>query len=337
MSLDLESLLVDKTLLLTGSTGFIGRNFASYLAKTETFQRGRLQVLCASRNKKSLAEIYPLRSGFQHFVWDIEMPYLAELNQVDYIVHLAGADRFLDSKNKSAEILSSTSTGTLNMLNLARRAGTSRILLASSGAVYPKCNESPNVFSESEYSSSLNLDSIDPYVAGKRKAEYLCNSYAEETGISVAIARIFSLIGPHFPINRHFAIGEFIKMCVADIAITVKSNSNIVRAYQHASDTSIWLAGILLSGSSTSVYNVGHDRQIRISHLAELVSELCGNKKPIRYLEETHFEGQQDFYIPDITKAQKNLGLENTVSLESSIVEVFEYYKKNPKLIVSAF
>jgi nucleoside-diphosphate-sugar epimerase len=185
MSLDLESLLVDKTLLLTGSTGFIGRNFASYLAKTETFQRGRLQVLCASRNKKSLAEIYPLRSGFQHFVWDIETPYLAELNQVDYIVHLAGADRFLDSQNKSAEILSSTSTGTLNMLNLARRAGTSRILLASSGAVYPKCNESPNVFSESEYSSSLYLDSIDPYVAGKRKEEYLCNSYAEETGISV--------------------------------------------------------------------------------------------------------------------------------------------------------
>ena len=334
MSADLESLLVDKTLLLTGSTGFIGRNFASYLAKTKSFQRGRLQVLCASRSKKSLAEIYPLRSGFQHFVWDIEMPYLAELNQVDYIVHLAGADRFLDSQNKTAEILSTASTGTLNTLSFARRAGTSRILLASSGAVYPKSNESPNVFGESEYSSSLNLDSIDPYVAGKRKAEYLCNSFAEETGISVAIARIFSLIGPHFPINRHFAIGEFIKMCVADTPITVRSNSNIVRAYQHASDTSNWLARILLSGNLTSVYNVGHDRQIRISHLAELVSDLCGNKKPIRYLAETLFEGQQDFYIPDITKAQKNLGLENTVSLESSIVEVFEYYKKNPQLIV---
>ena len=334
MTVDLENLLVDKALLLTGSTGFIGRNFASYLAKTKVFQRGQLQVLCAGRNKKSLAEIYPLRSGFQHFVWDIELPYLAELNQVDYIVHLAGVDRFLDSQNKTAEILSTTSTGTINVLNLARRAGTSGILLASSGAVYPKYNGSPNAFSESEYSSSLNLDSNDPYVSGKRKAEYLCNAFAEETGISVSIARIFSLIGPHFPINRHFAIGEFIKMCVADSTITVRSNSNIMRAYQHASDTSRWLARILLSCSSTSVYNVGHDRQIRISNLAELVKELCGNKKPIRYLAETHFEGQQDFYIPDITKAQKNLGLENAVSLESSIVEVFEYYKRNPQLIV---
>jgi dTDP-glucose 4,6-dehydratase len=333
MSLDLESLLVDKTLLLTGSTGFIGRNFASYLAKTKTFQRGQLQVLCAGRNKNSLAEIYPLRSGFQHFVWDIEMPYLADLNQVDYIVHLAGADRFLDSKNKTADILSTTSTGTFNLLNLARRAGTSRVLLASSGAVYPKCNDSSIALSESEYSSSLNLDSIDPYVAGKRNAEYLCNSFAEETGISVAIARIFTLIGLHFPINRHFAIGEFIKMCVADSAITVRSNSNIVRSYQHASDTSNWLARILLSGSSTSVYNVGHDRQIRIPYLAELVKELCGNKKPIRYLVETVFEGQQDFYIPDITKATNNLGLENTISLESSITEVYEYYKRNPQLI----
>jgi nucleoside-diphosphate-sugar epimerase len=334
MSVDLESLLVDKTLLLTGSTGFIGRNFASYLAKTKMFQQGQLRVLCAGRNNKSLAEIYPARSGFQHFVWDIELPYLAELNQIDYIVHLAGVDRFLDSQNKTAEILSTTSTGTFNLLNLARRAGTSRILLASSGAVYPKCNGLQNTFSESEYSSSLNLDSVDPYVAGKRNAEYLCSTFAEETGIGVAIARIFSLIGPHFPINRHFAIGEFIKMCVADSTITVRSDSNTVRAYQHASDTSNWLARILLSGTSTSVYNVGHDRQIRISYLAELVKELCGNKKSIRYLPETVFEGQQDFYVPDITKAKNNLGLENVISLESSIIEVYEYYKRNPQLIV---
>ena len=80
------------------------------------------------------------------------------------------------------------------------------------------------------------------------------------------------------------------------------------------------MASLLQQGASGNAYNVGSDEAISIADLALLVRDIVSPEKQVhvksQLLADNVFRSR---YVPDISKAKMDLGLEITVPLADAI------------------
>jgi len=123
-----------------------------------------------------------------------------------------------------------------------------------------------------------------------------------------------AFVGPHLPLDAHFAIGNFIRDALKGETIKVKDGTPF-RSYLYAADLAVWLWAILFKGAACHPYNVGSDHEITISQLAKTVaSELGGAVQP---LETSAFslEALISRYIPSVKRIMSGLELEEHINL----------------------
>ena len=117
----------------------------------------------------------------------------------------------------------------------------------------------------------------------------------------------------------YFAIGNFIRDALTADAITVSGDGTPLRTYLHQSDLAHWLLTLLEHGRPGQAYNVGSDEVISIAALAHLVREILAPDKPVHILGQPDPGAARNRYVPDICKAQQQLGLSVTVPLAEAI------------------
>ncbi len=133
------------------------------------------------------------------------------------------------------------------------------------------------------------------------------------------IARCFAFVGPDLPLNAHFAIGNFIRDALTADAFTVAGDGTPLRTFLNQTDLAHWLFTLLKSGRSGEAYNVGSDEVISIADLAHLVRDVLAPEKPVHILGKPDPGVSHNRYVPDISKAQQQLGLSVTVPLAEAI------------------
>ena len=315
-------------ILLTGGTGFFGKSLLGYLNhKTQLIAHGdHLEITLMSRTPARFVKEYPEFKGrpwLKFHTGNILDPSSFPTDEkFTDVMHFAtdsvdgiGSTRI----NKLDQIVS----GTRNTLDFAVKAGASRFLFTSSGAVYGEQPEHLPAMAESYHGTPDSLNTINVYGLAKRHAELLCALYAEQFGISVKIARCFAFVGPDLPLSAHFAIGNFIKSALDGSPIVIKGDGSPVRTYLFQNDLAHWLLKILADGKPGQAYNVGSDESISIRELASLVRDVLAPAATIMILGETQNK-HRDLYVPNIQKAKIELGLEVTLSLRDAIKQTGE-------------
>jgi dTDP-glucose 4,6-dehydratase len=137
----------------------------------------------------------------------------------------------------------------------------------------------------------------------------------QEHGLETMIARCFAFVGPHLPLDAHFAIGNFIRDAMKGELIKVK-NGSPYRSYLYAADLAIWLWTILFKGAACRPYNVGSDQEITIADLAQtVVSTLGGSVLTLTPSENV----SASRYVPSVNRAIQELGLQVRTNLTASI------------------
>jgi dTDP-glucose 4,6-dehydratase len=236
-----------------------------------------------------------------------------------YVIHAATETWARHAEEDSLELLSVIVGGTERTLEFAATHGARKFLLTSSGAVYGRQPGDMTHVPETYAGAPDQLDPANVYAEGKRAAELLCAAYNKKTGLECKIARCWAFCGPHLPLDRHFAIGNFIGDVLAGRPIQIKGDGTARRSYLYAADLVIWLWTILFRAPSMLPFNVGSARDVSILELAQVVAATLGPKTEILVAQKAIPGAEIARYVPSIDRAVKLLGLRETITLEEAI------------------
>jgi dTDP-glucose 4,6-dehydratase len=218
--------------------------------------------------------------------------------------------------------------GTRRVLDFAIAGGVRRFLFISSGAVYgPQPADIPRV-GEHYAGAPASTDPGSAYAQSKRVSEFMCAVYAQRHGLQVAIARCFAFVGPWLPLDRNYAVGNFIRDALRGGPIRVMGDGTPYRSYLYASDLAVWLWTILFRGRSGGAYNVGEEREITVADLAREVAAVVHPHASVEVLQRPAPGQPVERYVPSTERAREELGLEAWTRLDEAIRRTAEFYRR---------
>ena len=259
-------------------------------------------------------------SGLDFVQGDIRDFDYSPLPDFDYVIHAATeADSKFTAENPD-EMYSVIVDGTKHILKMCAEKKIRRLLYVSSGAVYGvQPPELPNI------AENYPCSPVNAYGRGKLDAEKICLADATDT----VIARCFAFVGPYLPLDKHFAIGNFINNVLNGEDIDIQGDGTPYRSYMYADDLVEWLFVLLLKGKSNETYNVGSDEAVSIAELAEQVAGFSRSKRQnINIAKKKNDGALASRYVPSIDKARKELGLKCKISLKEAIRKTINSHKK---------
>jgi len=318
--------LANSRLFLTGGTGFFGHWLLESLLHANRELGLNIQATVLTRSPASLQQKAPHLAGdpaIHLHAGDIRsFEFPAE--KFTHIIH-AAADVVTPGNGRPAyDLAESIVDGTRRVLQLAQSSGAGRLLYVSSGAVYGRSSTVP--FTLETYTGApdpLSLQSS--YDEAKRMAEHFCVAYAEGTTLEPVIARCFAFVGPHLLLDRHFAIGNFIRAAIEGSAIEIQGDGTPRRSWLYMADLAVWLWTLLAQGQSNRAYNVGSDEDHSVASGARLVAQTLrpdgkgGSTLPVHIHTVANPASRVNNYVPSIERAHKELGLKVRVPLAEAV------------------
>lgn len=304
--------LKSKKILITGATGFVGKNLCEYLLKLNKEHQLEMNIGAMARNPS-------LMEGVSFYSHDLKNPILLE-ERFDLIIH--AATPVTNPKEGQDEIYDIIVNGTKHILDFAKKSSTTHLLVISSGAVYGDIPEGLENIPEN-FMPTTPLTSA--YARGKAKSEELVFEFLKNNNLIINIARCFAFSGKHLPLNAHYALGNFVRdMLSLEKKIHVLGDGSAVRSYMDASDLVFWLLAILLNDRS-DIFNVGSDLGISIKDLAYEVAGLASPPGAVVIQGKRSENLKVNRYVPSIAKAKEVLNLEMKMTRELSIKKMLEW------------
>jgi dTDP-glucose 4,6-dehydratase len=294
---------------ITGGTGFVGSwLLESFVwANKQLNLRARMFVLTRDPEKFRADKPQLAREACVHILHGDLETFQFPAQEFHYVIHAA-------AESGCAQ----------RVLEMAKTSGTRRVLYTSSGAVY---GEQPTDIENLDEEFVAPIECCTPYGRAKRETETLCVR-AADAGLGVVIGRLFAFVGPYLPLEKNFAVGNFVRDARQGGPIEVEGDGTPLRSYLYAADLAIWLWTLLIKGSPGRPYNVGSDQAISILDLARTVERVCGVKRGIRVALKSAIGAKPKRYVPAIARGREELRLEPWIGLEEGIRRMFQFSMK---------
>jgi UDP-glucuronate 4-epimerase len=312
-------------ILATGVAGFIGSRVAEMLVEQGHEVCG-VDNMCAAYDIRlkqyrleklrtvsgldfHLADISDRQSISQ--VWDDHGPFGA-------VVNLAARAGVRQSVENPWIYVDTNMTGTLNLLELCRRDGVEKFVLASTSSLYGGSNPVP-------FSEEANTDRpLSPYAASKKGAEALCWTYHHLYGLDVTVFRYFTVYGPAG--RPDMSLFRFVQWISEERPLRLFGDGRQSRDFTYVDDVARGTV-LGLKPLGHEVINLGGDSPHDLLELIALIERDTGKKAEV----ESHPMHAADVMATwaDIKKAKNLLGWEPTVSLAEGVARLCAWYRDN--------
>jgi nucleoside-diphosphate-sugar epimerase len=307
-------------IFITGGTGFFG----TWLLETFAWANEQLglnaKAVVLSRDPGAFLDRAPhlrAKPGFEFVKGDVSS-FDSPPGRFSHVIHAATAADFKLAEQDPIFMYDTIVGGTRRVLDFAASRGVGRILFTSSGAVYgPQPSELERI-PETYAGAPDPLHPRASYGEGKRSAELLCAAYLRQhSGLQVQIARCFSFVGPHLPLDGTYAVGHFMRDGLAGRDLQVEGDGTPCRSYLYAADLALWLWTILFKGRSGYPYNVGSENALSVGELAREIARAFGCE--VRFGSKPTPGLAPDRYVPATGRAREELGLEQRIGLHEAL------------------
>jgi UDP-glucuronate 4-epimerase len=318
-----------KSALVTGAAGFIASRVCRRLLDegVEVTGLDNLNEAYDPRMKRHRLAQLEGREGFRFVEADIENLYeLEPLFQgvaFDAVLNLAARAGVRYSILDPHVYLRSNAQGALNLMELMRRHGCEKLVLASTSSLYAG---QPMPFRE-----DLPVDRpLSPYAASKKAAEVLAYTYHHLYGIDVSILRYFTVYGPAG--RPDMAPFRFIKWIHEGTPITVYGDGSQTRDFTYVDDIArgtVMAARPMGEGDAGyEVVNLGGGKTpVSLLDFIGKIEDRLGRKAEIVWQPMSSSEMQDT--AADVSKAKALLGWEPETDLEAGLDATVAWYLEN--------
>ena len=273
--------LAGKSLMITGAAGLVCSAIVDIIFRYNDTHDEKIQVLAAGRWPEEMSARFGdqvNREDFTFVVYDASKTDNVIDVHADYIIHGASNASPNMIVKEPVETMMSNFLGMKYLLDYAKDQGTKRILYISSSEVYGE-KEGTEPYKEGQYGYIDLLKARNSYSVGKRAAETLCASYADEYGVESVIVRPGHIYGPTAsPYDNRVASAWSYAVAKGE-DIVMKSDGAQIRSYCYCLDCASAMLKVLLCGENCHAYNISNpDSSISRKQMAEILVKSAGVK-----------------------------------------------------------
>ena len=316
----------DRRVLITGGAGFLGVNAAHHLIKDgwHVTLLDNLSRPGTERNLKWLITQYPNRTTF--IKEDVRnAAALAEhVRGQDAVIHLAGQVAVTTSLVDPNTDFDINARGTLNLLEAVRvHNHDAPFLFASTNKVYGQLDENNSACKETQ-----PLDFHSPYGCSKGAADQYVRDYSRVFDMNTVVLRQSCIYGAHqYGTEDQGWVAHFVHSVLRERPMTIYGDGTQVRDLLDARDLSALYALAIdkIGIARGEVYNVGGGppNQRNLLEVIDQIGEVTGKKPQFGFA--AWREGDQKFYVTDISKAKRDLGWEPSVDFDRGLRELIAW------------
>jgi len=309
------------TYLVTGGAGFIGSAIARALV-----QRGdKVRIIddFSSGKRENLADIAGSVEVIEGSILD-ERALAHAIEGVKIVFHEAAIPSVPKSMAEPIENHEANATGTIKVLQAAKRAGVERLVYAASSAAYGSDPRLPKV-------ESMSTGPISPYGGSKLVGEIYCQVYAAAYGLSTVCLRYFNVFGPRQDPQSEYAavIPKFITRALAGGTPVIFGDGTQSRDFcfiDNVIEANLKAAAAPAAKVSGRVYNVACGVATTLDEVVKVIGDILGKRIEPRHDPER--AGDIKHSVADISAARAELGYTAGVSFEEGMRRTVDWYRK---------
>ena len=309
---------MNDTVLVTGGAGFIGSHLVEALISA-----GRLvRVLdnFSTGVRSNLRGLEPAPEVIEGDVADADAVAQA-MGGVDTVFHLAALASVQFSVENPVASHRACATGTVNVLDAARKAGVRRIVYAGSSSAYG--NPRAEVQGEAEA-----LHPLSPYAAAKLAGELYAEAFAASYGLEAVRVRFFNVFGPRQRADSPYSgvIAIFTAAMTGGRAPTVFGDGLQSRDFVYVADAvQALLRAAEMPGVSSRVYNIGTGKRVTVLDLAAALNKILGTRLTPQFAPPR--QGDVRHSCADISRATRELGYAPAIGFEEGLARTLQWYR----------
>jgi UDP-glucose 4-epimerase len=321
-------MLRDRRVLVTGADGFIGSHLVEALVRDGAVVR----AFCLYNSNGSLGWLDrtepEIKDALEVRLGDIRDARFVEeaCDGVEIVFHLAALIAIPYSYTAPSSFVETNVTGTLNVLEAARRKGCRRIVNTSTSEVYGTPETVP-------ITEAHPLRGQSPYSATKIAADKLAEAYYASFGLPVMTLRPFNTYGPRQ--STRAVIPTILSQMVAGRTEIRLGNLEPKRDFTFVTDT---VAGFMAAGSAPNVegevIQLGTGTTFSIGEIFDVAKRLTGSEARVVSESERLRPDRSEVMVllSDPSRARELLGWAPTVSIEDGLTTTAKWIESNLEL-----
>jgi UDP-glucose 4-epimerase len=263
--------------VVTGGAGFIGANLCRALAASDAVDSVVAFDDLSTGRRSNLDGVCELAQGT---ILDVDALDACVVG-ADAIVHLAARPSVPRSLADPVASHVANATGTVNVLEAARRAGNLHVVVASSSSVYGANPVLPK-------QEDLATRPMSPYAASKLATEAYTLAWQHSFGLPTLAFRFFNVFGPLQPAGHAYAavVPAFVDAALAGRPLPVQGDGTQSRDFTYVDTVCAVLADALTRGlSHPEPVNLAYGTRTSLLDLIDTLTAVLGTEVEVEHLE----------------------------------------------------
>ena len=309
----------DKKILVTGATGFVGKN------------------LILAMQKENYTNIIPVSSKEYNLLEQSDVRRMFQEKKPDVVIHLAGyIGGILANKTKPADFIYKNLTMNTAVIDEAYKAGVSKFVFCIGGCSYP--NDAPSPIKETTLFTGFPAKESAPYSLAKAIGHLQINAYRQQygfNGITLVPGNIYGPFDNYSDENSHVIPG-----LIRRVDAIKKSNGKElicwgsgkpVRDFVYIEDVAKALIVALETYNEPELINISSGNPTNIKDLVEQIVSLSGFTGEIVW-DSSKPDGQA-YKVFDVTRMKDVLHFTCETSLSDGLAKTIKWFQENPTLV----
>ncbi len=307
--------LADKSVLVTGGAGFLGRNVVDALR-----HRGCRDVAVPRSTEYDLVDAAAVGAMYREA-------------RPQVVIHLAAVVGGIGAnQSRPAQFLYDNLAMSLHTVHEAWRAGVEKLVAVGTVCSYPA--EAAVPFREEALWDGYPEATNAPYGLAKRAILAQCQAYRRQYGFRGIFLMPANLYGPGdslHPDNSHVIpalVRKFVEARESGAPeVTVWGDGSPTREFLHVRDAAEGIVRAAECYDAPDPVNLGTGKDVSIRDLVEMIRRLSRYEGAVVW-DTDKPNGQMQRRL-DVTRAKERFGFEAAIPLKEGLVEVVDSYETN--------